>query len=199
MQIVPGARTRSRQVQAFVNLGTWFLEPRKTGASECFGQARAPTAPICCSNQQAEKNSQRELSPTIRDPKSATKTNPAQSRRLSFLFQSNFAFVIFHSFLFYFVRNSIFSSLKNLLRMSAYRKQPAKKKTTKLELKDEQKAEIREAFDLFDTEGTGTINVKEIKVFYWKRLVWKSLYRNFKRSKFFARDSDIVRHAKWRI
>ncbi|CBY11953.1 unnamed protein product [Oikopleura dioica] len=49
--------------------------------------------------------------------------------------------------------------------MSAYRKQPAKKKTTKLELKDEQKAEIREAFDLFDTEGTGTINVKEIKVF----------------------------------
>merc|ERR1712062_240583 len=48
--------------------------------------------------------------------------------------------------------------------MSAYRKQPAKKKTTKLELKDEQKAEIREAFDLFDTEGTGTINVKEIKV-----------------------------------
>ena len=50
--------------------------------------------------------------------------------------------------------------------MSAYRKQPAKKKTTKLELKDEQKAEIREAFDLFDTEGTGTINVKEIKVDY---------------------------------
>ena len=84
--------------------------------------------------------------------------------------------------------------------MSAYRKQPAKKKTTKLELKDEQKAEIREAFDLFDTEGTGTINVKEIKVFfYWKRLVWKSLYGNFKRSEFFARDSDIIRQAKWRI
>mmetsp|Transcript_59663 Transcript_59663/g.167199 ORF Transcript_59663/g.167199 Transcript_59663/m.167199 type:complete len:167 (+) Transcript_59663:111-611(+) len=32
------------------------------------------------------------------------------------------------------------------------------------ELKDEQKAEIKEAFDLFDTDGTGTIDAKELKV-----------------------------------
>ena len=49
--------------------------------------------------------------------------------------------------------------------MSAYRKPPAnKKKPVKTDLKEEQKAEIREAFDLFDTDGTGTINVKELKV-----------------------------------
>merc|ERR1711988_777523 len=29
---------------------------------------------------------------------------------------------------------------------------------------DEQKAEIKEAFDLFDTDGTGTIDAKELKV-----------------------------------
>mmetsp|Transcript_48760 Transcript_48760/g.109502 ORF Transcript_48760/g.109502 Transcript_48760/m.109502 type:complete len:168 (-) Transcript_48760:72-575(-) len=32
------------------------------------------------------------------------------------------------------------------------------------ELKDEQKAEIKEAFDLFDTDGTGTIAATELKV-----------------------------------
>eukprot|EP00118_Oscarella_pearsei_P006255 m.28395 g.28395 ORF g.28395 m.28395 type:complete len:172 (+) comp30751_c0_seq2:96-611(+) len=32
------------------------------------------------------------------------------------------------------------------------------------ELTEEQKQEIREAFDLFDTEGTGTIDGKELKV-----------------------------------
>merc|ERR1712070_699791 len=30
--------------------------------------------------------------------------------------------------------------------------------------KDDQKAEIKEAFDLFDTDGTGTIEAKELKV-----------------------------------
>merc|ERR1740121_8527 len=34
----------------------------------------------------------------------------------------------------------------------------------RVELKDEQKAEIKEAFDLFDTDGTGTIDAKELKV-----------------------------------
>uniref|UniRef100_A0A8C9F7P2 EF-hand domain-containing protein n=1 Tax=Pavo cristatus TaxID=9049 RepID=A0A8C9F7P2_PAVCR len=34
----------------------------------------------------------------------------------------------------------------------------------KPELTEEQKQEIREAFDLFDTDGTGNIDVKELKV-----------------------------------
>lgn len=32
------------------------------------------------------------------------------------------------------------------------------------ELTEEQKQEIREAFDLFDADGSGTIDVKELKV-----------------------------------
>lgn len=50
-------------------------------------------------------------------------------------------------------------------------KQPAqpqslasRKKAPKIELTEEQKMEIREAFDLFDTDGTGRIDVKELKV-----------------------------------
>merc|ERR1719378_1340693 len=34
----------------------------------------------------------------------------------------------------------------------------------RFELKDDQKTEIKEAFDLFDTDGTGTIEAKELKV-----------------------------------
>jgi Ca2+-binding EF-hand superfamily protein len=40
----------------------------------------------------------------------------------------------------------------------------AKRAGPRLELTEEQKQEIREAFDLFDTDGSGTIDVKEIKV-----------------------------------
>jgi Ca2+-binding EF-hand superfamily protein len=32
------------------------------------------------------------------------------------------------------------------------------------ELTEEQKQEVKEAFDLFDTEGTGQIDAKELKV-----------------------------------
>ncbi|POI36004.1 hypothetical protein CIB84_000244 [Bambusicola thoracicus] len=39
-----------------------------------------------------------------------------------------------------------------------------KKSSPKPELTEEQKQEIREAFDLFDTDGTGNIDVKELKV-----------------------------------
>lgn len=38
------------------------------------------------------------------------------------------------------------------------------KKKSKFELTEEQKQEIREAFDLFDTDGSGTIDQKELKV-----------------------------------
>ena len=34
----------------------------------------------------------------------------------------------------------------------------------KPELTEEQKQEVREAFDLFDADGSGTIDVKELKV-----------------------------------
>jgi centrin-1 len=34
----------------------------------------------------------------------------------------------------------------------------------KFELTEEQKQEIREAFDLFDTDGSGTIDAKELKI-----------------------------------
>ncbi|XP_071847858.1 uncharacterized protein [Apostichopus japonicus] len=39
-----------------------------------------------------------------------------------------------------------------------------KKTGPKPELTEEQKQEIRDAFDLFDTDGTGTIDAKELKV-----------------------------------
>lgn len=39
-----------------------------------------------------------------------------------------------------------------------------KKSGPKFELTDEQKNDIKEAFDLFDTNGTGVIDVKELKV-----------------------------------
>lgn len=39
-----------------------------------------------------------------------------------------------------------------------------KKSGPKFELTDEQKNDIKEAFDLFDTNGTGVIDIKELKV-----------------------------------
>lgn len=42
---------------------------------------------------------------------------------------------------------------------------PGRKKSgPKFDLSDEQKADIKEAFDLFDTEGSGQIDSKELKV-----------------------------------
>ncbi len=58
-------------------------------------------------------------------------------------------------FLFY-RTNLLFSFLQ------ASKKAGAKGK--KFELTEEQKQEIREAFDLFDTDGSGTIDAKELKV-----------------------------------
>ncbi|KAJ8963804.1 hypothetical protein NQ314_005385 [Rhamnusium bicolor] len=41
---------------------------------------------------------------------------------------------------------------------------PRKKSGPKFELSEEQKTDIREAFDLFDNEGTGKIDSKDLKV-----------------------------------
>ncbi|XP_041847220.1 caltractin [Melanotaenia boesemani] len=49
-------------------------------------------------------------------------------------------------------------------RKSASSANQKKKTNSKLELTEEQKQEIKEAFDLFDTDGTGAIDVKELKV-----------------------------------
>lgn len=43
---------------------------------------------------------------------------------------------------------------------------PRKKASPKPELTEEQRQEIREAFELFDTDGSGYIEVKELKVRY---------------------------------
>ena len=43
-------------------------------------------------------------------------------------------------------------------------KKDVKKSKANQELTDEQKKEIKDAFDLFDTSGSGTIEGKELKV-----------------------------------
>ena len=49
--------------------------------------------------------------------------------------------------------------------MAALRRPPAKNtRKGKSELTEEQRQEIKEAFDLFDTDGSGTIDAKELKV-----------------------------------
>jgi Ca2+-binding EF-hand superfamily protein len=50
--------------------------------------------------------------------------------------------------------------------MASLRRPPQKPTTRKgrTELTDEQRQEIKEAFDLFDTDGSGTIDAKELKV-----------------------------------
>lgn len=58
-----------------------------------------------------------------------------------------------------------------MLQASGFRKpnttsNQRKKAGPKPDLTEEQKQEIREAFDLFDTDGSGTIDVKELKVGY---------------------------------
>nr|XP_060634956.1 uncharacterized protein LOC132776873 [Anolis sagrei ordinatus] len=52
------------------------------------------------------------------------------------------------------------SSHKKITPSTAQRK----KSGLKHELSEDQKQEVKEAFDLFDTEGNGTIDIKELKV-----------------------------------
>lgn len=53
-------------------------------------------------------------------------------------------------------------SSTNIASKGAFRTK--QKQGPKLELSEEQKADIKEAFDLFDNLGTGTIDTKELKV-----------------------------------
>eukprot|EP01052_Picozoa_sp_SAG31_P008770 SAG31_NODE_449_length_15539_cov_21.936658_7_plen_102_part_00 len=49
--------------------------------------------------------------------------------------------------------------------VQAYRRGATRaKRSNTSDLTEEQKQEIREAFDLFDTDGSGTIDAKELKV-----------------------------------
>merc|ERR1711865_352291 len=57
---------------------------------------------------------------------------------------------------------SPFQNLKKTKKMS--RRAAGRKKESSGGLTEEQKQEIREAFDLFDTDGSGTIDAKELKV-----------------------------------
>lgn len=55
-----------------------------------------------------------------------------------------------------------YSASKAITRKSAASSNAAKNNSP--ELTEEQRQEIREAFDLFDTDGSGTIDAKELKV-----------------------------------
>ena len=45
-----------------------------------------------------------------------------------------------------------------------YKKTSINRPKTRAQINDEQKQEVKEAFDLFDTDGSGTIDAKELKV-----------------------------------
>ena len=45
-----------------------------------------------------------------------------------------------------------------------YKKTSINRPKTRAQLTEEQKQEIKESFDLFDTDGSGTIDQKELKV-----------------------------------
>ena len=48
--------------------------------------------------------------------------------------------------------------------MASPKKAAAKKGFSNIILSDEQKQELKEAFDLFDSDGSGSIDAKELKV-----------------------------------
>lgn len=46
----------------------------------------------------------------------------------------------------------------------SFKKPPLRATVQRQELTEEQRQGVREAFEVFDTDGTGTIDVKELKV-----------------------------------
>ncbi|XP_047391937.1 centrin-2 [Sciurus carolinensis] len=61
-------------------------------------------------------------------------------------------------------QRSPFAMASNFKKANMASSAQRKRMSPKPELTEEQKQEIREAFDLFDADGTGTIDVKELKV-----------------------------------
>ena len=60
---------------------------------------------------------------------------------------------------------SLNSSLNNAMKRFNQAEKKAKKKNgPRLELTKEMKADLREAFDVFDADGSGTIDASELKV-----------------------------------
>ena len=98
------------------------------------------------------------LSPTFKDSFDfVTKWCVEQSSCLTFQNLPNF--LLIHSF------DSCAFVSHHLSVIQATKKAAAgAAKNKKFELTEEQKQEIREAFDLFDTDGSGTIDAKELKV-----------------------------------
>lgn len=64
------------------------------------------------------------------------------------------------------MQHTVTQSSKLATKPSARKVKPVvtSKKSAPPELTEDQKQEIREAFDLFDTDGSGTIDAKELKV-----------------------------------
>merc|ERR1712166_891513 len=56
------------------------------------------------------------------------------------------------------------NSNSNINFMASYKKTTLTRPKKRTELTEEQKQEIKEAFDLFDTDGSGNIDQKELKV-----------------------------------
>lgn len=61
-------------------------------------------------------------------------------------------------------KNIFFPFLQSNFKKTTLAGGGRKKTGPKCELTEEQKQEIREAFDLFDADGSGTIDAKELKV-----------------------------------
>merc|ERR1711998_181309 len=60
--------------------------------------------------------------------------------------------------------NSNSNHKANTIHMASYKKAALSRPKKRTELTEEQKQEIKEAFDLFDTDGSGDIDEKELKV-----------------------------------
>lgn len=75
----------------------------------------------------------------------------------------------------YFIQASATNQIKRPALGGGAKKRPT---GSRPELTEEQKTEIREAFDLFDADGSGTIDVKELKVCYKNKLnkIFNSIY-----------------------